>query len=146
MSPCRTCVRIVIASRWRTTFGGSLPCMEGCSGPEQSRGHTRQCRPPSNISVSSARCAAKSWRQLDQLAGALDKPAERWRQSSQDGCAGFARQKSAQNTGRVQKVHYGGQVRISEGGRSASRNNVHEGGEAKVYDGFTASCCSRRRG
>ena len=34
---------------------------------------------------------------------ALAKPAERWRQPSQDGCAMCARKKSAQNYGRLRK-------------------------------------------
>ena len=45
-------------------------------------------------SVSSARSTVRNVRQLDQLAEALDRPAERWQQSSCEKCSRFVVEKS----------------------------------------------------
>ena len=97
---------IVPASRLKTTSGGSLLGTEGgsatggvrpaaCGGQYdeklQAFGHTRQHEPQRCKSCSSTRCTARSLRPLDVCAQALGKPAERWRQPSQDGCTVLAR-------------------------------------------------------
>ena len=78
-------VRLVAA----TMIGGA---------PNRVVGRTRQRGPSRSKSVSSARSATRNVRHFDQLAEALDKPAERWRQSSWADCCRFDVEKSRSGT------------------------------------------------
>ena len=84
VSLCRACALVATASRWKITIGGSLPGIvrgsliggvqrvtaSAIEGSEQGLSHTRHCGSSRSESISSACCAARNVRQLDQLAEA----------------------------------------------------------------------------
>ena len=57
----------------------------------------------------SAGGTARSLRHFDQRGKTLGKTTEGWRQPSQDGCTGLARESRLRKNGRAQKVHRGRQ-------------------------------------
>ena len=81
----------VSRSWWCAACGGQYDW----KAPNRIFGKQRQHEPPRCKSVSSALGTTRSLRQFDQCTQAFGKPAERWRQPSQDDCAGHARKRSA---------------------------------------------------
>ena len=85
----------------------------------------------------------------DNLINALKlscEPTERWSQPSWDDRARLAGGKSAKNNGRTQVVYCSRQYCGNNNWGSGERNEVEEGGQAKLHDRFPGSGCSARRG
>ena len=80
---------------WSAACGGQLDW----GGPERGLGHTSQHGPPRSNIFRAHVAPQGNLRQLDQGAEALDKPAERWRQSSWTNGSRFVREKSQQTDG-----------------------------------------------
>ena len=120
MSPCRTFALFVIASRLRTTFGGSLPGLEGCSVIGGARrvtasmiggSHTgflvmQDSADPQGAKVFPAHAAPQG------MCDNLINPLKLLTHQQKDGdspvgtiVTGFVGEKSQQYCGRAQKVH-----------------------------------------